>query len=273
MQMNKQLGQARYADDLVNVPQGMGMTRNNLQRLLRSLDFVGWSKSEESGRLDRRALTKFAIGSANVFSRRQYVEAETSAVSVLIDCSGSMNDGTPGSNISKITVAQTITVHLSNLLHKARVPFTVTGFRSGKNEYLNEYPEGGGRVESPQFIPFKPWRQSLLRSIPALGNIKQCAYSGTPDYSAIANAIDDLAQRPEHRRILFILTDANGYMRSHMQHLQTLADKVGVTIVAIGIKSPDVLDCFVDAVNVDKIEDLGATAFNQLLKTVRRKVA
>lgn len=269
MQMNKQLGQTRYADDLANTPQGMGMTRNNLQRLLRSLDFVGWSKSEESGRLDRRALTKFAIGSANVFSRRQYVEAETSAVSVLIDCSGSMNDGTPGSSINKITVAQTIAVHLSNLLHKARVPFTVTGFRSGTKEYL----EGGGRVESPVFIPFKPWGHSLLRAIPALGNIKQCAHGGTPDYSAIANAIDDLAQRPEHRRILFILTDANGYMRSHMQHLQTLADKVGVTIVAIGIKSPDVLDCFVDAVNVDKIEDLGATAFNQLLKTVRRKVA
>lgn len=266
MEINKTLGQTRYADDLANVPMGMGATRNNLQRLLRSLDFVGWSKSEESGRLDRRALTKFATGSANVFSRRQYVEAETSAVSILIDCSGSMNDG---QTTSRINVAQTITVHLSNLLHKARVPFCVTGFHSGKKEYL----EGSGRVESPRFIPFKPWGKSLLQSAPVLGYIKSSAWGGTPDYSAIANAIDDLAQRPESRRILFILTDANGYMRAHMQHLQTLADKVGVTIVAIGINSPDVLDCFVDSVNVDKVEDLGAAAFNQLLKTVRRKVA
>jgi cobalamin biosynthesis protein CobT len=259
-------GEQRFAHDLANAPQGIGATRTNLQRLLHSLDFVGWSKSEESGRLDRRALTKFASGSVNVFSRREHVQAETSAVSVLIDCSGSMNDG--DNNASRIEIAQKVTVHLSKMLQQARVPFAVTGFRNGKVGYL----DNGGVIESPHFLPFKPWRKTLQQSLPTIGSISGCASGGTPDYTALANAIDELAVRPEHRRILFIITDAEGYQRAHMEHLQKIADKVGVTIVAIGIQSYSVTRCFVNAVSVNDLSDLGKTAFNQLLKAVQRKV-
>lgn len=259
-------GEQRFAHDLANAPQGIGATRTNLQRLLHSLDFVGWSKSEESGRLDRRALTKFASGSVNVFSRRQHVEAETSAVSVLIDCSGSMKDG--DNNVSRIEIAQKVAVHLSKMLQQARVPFAVTGFRNGKVGYL----DNGGVIESPHFLPFKQWGKTLQQSLATIGSISDFASGGTPDYTALANAIDELAVRPEHRRILFIITDAEGYQRAHMEHLQKIADKVGVTIVAIGIQSYSVTRCFVNAVSVTDLSDLGKTAFNQLLKAVQRKV-
>jgi cobalamin biosynthesis protein CobT len=255
-------GERRFAQDLANAPQGIGATRTNLQRLLHSLDYVGWSKSEESGRLDRRALTRYAVGSANIFSRRQYIEAETSAVSVLIDCSGSMNDG------SRIIIAQQVAIHLSKMFQQARVPFSVTGFRNGSSNYL----DNGGTTERPEFLPFKPWGQSLQRSLATLGSIAQFASGGTPDYTAIANALDELSQRDEHRRILFILTDAEGYDKAHMEHLQRIADKVGITIVAIGIQSRDTVRCFVNSASVNKLSDLGETAFNQLLKAVRRKV-
>ena len=154
------------------------------------------------------------------------------------------------------------------MLQQARVPFAVTGFRNGKVEYL----DNGGRTERPHFLPFKPWGKTLQQSLATIGSISLCASGGTPDYTALANAIDELAQRPEHRRILFIITDAEGYQREHMQHLQRIADKVGVTIVAIGIQSSSVVRCFVNAVSVSSLSDLGATAFNQLLKAVQRKV-
>ena len=266
--INKIECEVRYERDLANVPQGMAATRTNLQRLLHSIDFVGWSKSEESGKLDRRALTKFANGSVNVFSRREHVQAETSAVSILIDCSGSMNDGSTVANdfTSRIRIAQQISVQLSKMLQQARVPFAVNGFRNGVSDYLGN----GGSTERPHFIPFKPWRKTLQQSIPTLGAISSCAQGGTPDYTAIANAIEELALRPEHRRILFILTDAEGYVREHMQHLQKVADKLGVVIVAIGIQSLSVTRCFRNAVNVDNLQDLCKTAFNQLLKVVQR---
>lgn len=264
--ISKAEGERQYATDLRNAPQGLGATRTNLRRLLHSLDFVGWSSNEESGRLDRRALTRYAVGSANIFSRREFKEAETSAVSILIDCSGSMNAG-DSANTRRIDLAQKVTVHLASILHKARVAFAITGFRSGRSTAV-----GSAVIESPNFLPFKPWGKSLQACAPILGSIRLCAMGSTPDYTAVANAVEELALRPEHRRILFILTDADGYYREHMRHLQRLADKVGVTIVAIGINSSEALDCFVNAVAVHDLKDLGAATFNQLLKAVRQKV-
>jgi len=260
MRINKQHGDEQYALTLAAVPNGLGTTRTNLQRLLRSLDFVGWSTNEESGRLNRRALVKFATGSANIFSRREYVEAETSAVSILIDCSGSMNDH------GRINIAQQITVHLSKMLQQSRVPFAVTGFRSGDNETLPD----GQHVQIPRFIPFKSWKHSLHQRTAVLGSINQCAGSGTPDYSAIYNALDEISKREEKRKILFVVTDASGYDPEHMKHLQSLADRVGITIVAIGIHTRDVLECFVNSASVNDLSELAGASFNQLLKAVRR---
>ena len=260
-------GEQNFKLDLADAPSGIGATNANIQRLLRSLDFIGWSSHEESGRLDRRALTRFASGSANIFSRRMHVEAETSAVSVLIDCSDSMCGG-------RIKNAQKIAVHLATTLQRSRVPFAITGFYSANGSYAyadpNKFGEGG-MIETPTFLPFKPWNKSLHACASLVGNISKCCDGGTPDYSAIYNSIDDLSRRSESRKILFLITDANGYTKEHMRHLQTLADKLGVVIIAIGIRADDVTDCFVNAVSVRDVSELASVAFNAMLKTVQRK--
>jgi cobalamin biosynthesis protein CobT len=270
MYISREQAEQRYAQVNADVPQGLGATRTNLQRLLRSIDRVGWSTNEESGRLNRKALVKFATGSANIFSRREYVEAEASAVSILIDCSGSMKDQQSRENpLRRIDVAQQVAIHLSKILQQSRVPFAVTGFRAtfGSSRIL----QNGVETSAPLFIPFKTWKQSLHQAAVTLGAINESARGGTPDYSAIYNALDDLSKRSESRKILFILTDASGYMPTHMEHLQSLADRVGITIVAIGIQSNDVVSCFVNAAEVDDLSQLAGASFNQLLKAVRRK--
>lgn len=266
MRLVKSICEEQYSRILADQPQGIGTTRTNLQRLLRSIDLVGWSRNEESGRLDRRALTKFATGSANIFSRRMRIEAEAAAVSILIDCSGSMHS-TLGEH-SRIDVAQQVAIHISKILQQSRTAFAVTGFRTaaGGTEYLKD----GNYSQRPEFLPFKTWKQSLHQAAAGLGAINRTANAGTPDYSAIYNALEDLSQRPEARKILLLLTDANGYVRSHMQQLQKIADKIGVTIVAIGIQSYDVLECFVNAVNVEDLSGLAGASVNQLLKAVRK---
>lgn len=266
--LSKQECESQYKD-VFNTPiNGIGATRNNLQRLLRSIDFVGWSTHEESGRLDRRALTRFASGSANIFSRRMMTESETSAVSILIDCSGSMRTGDKDQR--RIDIAQQIAVHLSKLFQQSRVPFAVTGFRSGRmsgavNDKLYAV------TEQPTFIPFKQWGRSLQSSIAEMGAINRSASGGTPDYSAAVNAINDLHTRPEQRKILFLLTDADSYSKEHMRHVQKLADKLGIIIVAIGIGRTDVQLCFVNSLDVSNLNQLASTSFNQLLKAVERK--
>lgn len=254
----------RHAEIISKEPAGLGATRANLLRLLRTLDFVGWSTNEESGRLDRRALTRYAAGSVNIFSRRDIKESEKSAVSILIDCSGSMDN-------DRIVIAQEVAVHLSRLLNRARVPFAVTGFHRERS-YSRAIKDEFVQTSRPTFIPFKRWGESYGKAVAKLGSIDQSACGGTPDYSAIYNAIDEISQRQERRKILFILTDAEGYARQHIQHLQKMANDLGVAIIAIGIGRTDVEKCFTNAENIFDLKDLASGSFNRLLKTVEKGI-
>tara|TARA_R110000822_G_C15194970_1_gene481749 strand:- start:7 stop:825 length:819 start_codon:yes stop_codon:yes gene_type:complete len=259
-----------FAYQYNTVTEGMGATRANLLRMLRSLDLVGWSSHEESGKVDRKAFARFAAGSTTVFKRREYVEAERSAVSILIDCSGSMAwDG------GRIRVAESVAIQLSRILDKANVDFAVTGFNGGSEDMRVDATGANAertyiRGETLNWIPFKTWGESLRKASTKLGSISEWTGSSTPDYSALSAAIEDIAKRPEARKILFLLTDADGYNRYHISHLQSIAKRCGVTVVAIGIGSADVEDIFDHAATVNDTRELASVAFNTLLKSLRR---
>ena len=119
--VNKKHAEDNFSYKFNDQSTGLGATRASIIRLLKSLDLVGWNSHEESGRLDRKAFTRLAVGSTAVFSKRVHVEAEASAVSILIDCSGSMSSG------GLIQMAESLTIQLSRILDKANVEFCVTG--------------------------------------------------------------------------------------------------------------------------------------------------
>jgi cobalamin biosynthesis protein CobT len=228
----------------------LGATRASLLKLLRSIDTVGWNRREESGRLDRRAFGRFATGEVNIFSRRDYVEAECAAVEVLVDCSSSMSDD------NAILQAQHIAVNLGNIFDKAKVSFQVDGFRSGG-------------ATGFQVIPFKRWGESFRKAARKLGQIQHFASGGTPDYSATQYALTQLSKRPEAKKILFIITDASGFNKADVAQINATAKALGVTIVAVGIGYTEVENLYTNAVNVRSIKDLAGQAFNALLKAIR----
>jgi len=266
--LSKSDGEQNFVYKFNNQPSGLGATRANILRLLRSLDLVGWNTHEETGRVDRKAFTRFAVGSTAIFQKRVHVEAEKSAVSVLIDCSGSMNsDG-------RIQTAEAFAIQLARILDKANVEYNVTGFNGSDNTLrLNKtganINETAVRYETPVFIPFKTWKDSLQKASAKLGSISKCAGGSTPDYSSLSIIIDELSQRDEHRKIVFLVTDAEGYTRSHMKYLQSLADKLGIKIIAIGIGNTELKSCFTNSEDVRKVDDLASSSFNKLLKELQ----
>jgi hypothetical protein len=252
----------------------IGALRTNLLRLLRSIDLVGWSSHEESGRLDRRALTRFASGSANIFSRRQMVEAEKSAVSILVDLSSSMGEK-EATGPRRIEVTQDVTIQLSRLLDRAKVDFSVTGFyRESIDRTLITKTHSGEVVysdsESCIFVPFKKWSESLVKCVAKLGCIIPFCRGATPAYSAIEQSIRDLARQDTHRKILFILTDAEQFEPAQIRHLDGLAENLGILMIAIGIRT-DWTSVFKHNVSVQDLNGLGEQAFSKLLQTVGRK--
>lgn len=236
---------------------GMGAVRSALMRLLRSQDLVGWSSREESGRLDRRSFKRMAAGEESLFSRRQYKEAEKSAVSIMVDCSGSMSG-------AGIEPAQDVSIHLGQLLDKARVSFSCHGFRSTLKS------RSSNREEDYMLIPFKPWGLSFRKASSRLGSMKFMANNGTPDYAALYWAVEDLSRRPEARRILFVITDARGYNVEEMTIVRDLAVKHNIKMIAVGINAADDLDkVFPVSVNISSAKDLGDAAFRTLLNGVK----
>lgn len=268
MELSRSDCEQRFALHFNNQPFGLGATRASIARLLRSLDLVGWSTHEESGRVDRKAFARFATGGTSIFSKRQYEEATKSAVSVLIDCSGSMNE------YGRIKVAESVAIQLSRILDKSNVAYSVTGFYgdTGKTALIARGATPLNTitpVERVRFVPFKTWNETIGRASAKLGSISQWARNSTPDYSALSLTIEELSRREEGRKILFLLTDANGYVGSHIRHLQKLADKLGVKIVALGIGDTDVPKVFKNGENVQNVNDLASASFNKLLKELK----
>jgi cobaltochelatase CobT len=267
LNLNKAEGIANFEREFNINPVGMGATRANLIRLLKSIDLVGWSSHEESGRLDRKAFSRFACGSTTIFSKRTHVEAESSAVSILLDCSGSMSG-------KRMAVTESVTIQLVKILDKADVSYRVFGFDSPSlGERKTVVDDKGMKSEIPmesvRFYPFKQWGESLQRALPKLGQIHKFAVCENPDYSAVMLSLEDLKTRPEKRKIMFVLTDSLSVNVKHMRQLDLLAEKLGIKLIAIGIQSDEVLECYKNSVAVSSLEDLGNASFNKLLKELQ----
>jgi len=256
--MYKREAELRYAQILHTPITGIAATRARILSALRSMDFVGWSTHEESGRLDRKAYTRFAIGQASIFSRREMKEADTAAVSILVDCSFSMTFE------SRIRTAQASAIQLASIISKSNAAFAVTGFHGSTRV------ESGTdiKIQRVEFIPFKQWGESLQKAVAKLGMMGEFASSGTPDYTAIHEKLDELARRPEARKIFFLLTDAANYRVEHMKFLQEFADKRGIKIVAIGIGDTQVTQCFRNSDNVSNPQDMASKSFGNILKAI-----
>lgn len=263
--MNRIESQQRWSACINKPVSGLGATKATLRRFLRSIDCVGWSRREESGRIDRRALTRFAVGDANIFSRREYAEAETSAVSILVDVSSSTNYMIDYSkNIRRCEVFQEIAIHLSKLISDAGCSVAVTGFSGSRIDTSN------GAEDHVSFTALKDWGESISQAAPAIASITDITGGGTPEYHSIRLAIEEVSKRPEHRKVLFILTDADDFDFNGAQYLGKVAEKLGVVIVAIGCGDADITKCFTNAARVTNAADVFTASFNNLLRSLRK---
>jgi nitric oxide reductase activation protein len=245
---------------------GVGATKVALRRLLATTNQTGWSRREESGRLDRRALTRFAVGEENIFARREQKTSTTSVVQLLIDASGSTFDVVErGSSESRIKVFGEVATHLSKILDECGVTLGITAFW-GKSKTIGI---NGRPVEDVTFVEVKGYRQSLRTSRAAISSIKWLSCGSTPDYTALKLVLEDLSAQKEQRKVLFFLTDVDNYNQRGAQHLDELAKRLGITIIGIGVGDADITKCFTHSANVKSVAEVFTQSFNKLLSAVK----
>ncbi len=261
--------------------QGMiGRMANRLQRKLMAQQLRSWSFDLDEGLLDTARLSRVvtAPGQPLSFKQEKDTDFRDTVVTLLIDNSGSMR-GRP------ISVAAACGDILARTLERCGVKVEILGFttRAWKGGQSREAwlragkPGSPGRLNDLRHIVYKgadsPWRRSR-RNLGLM--LREGILKENIDGEAILWAHHRLANRPEQRRILMVISDGapvddstlsanpGNYLEKHLREvIEFIETKSAVQLVAIGI-GHDVTRYYRRAVTISDPEQLGGAMLGKL---------
>ena len=231
---------------------------HELSRLLQVRSAARYEHLQSRGKISQSHLYRVALptvgnGTWNgqVFRKKKVSDCLDTSVSLLIDCSGSMNG-------RKFEAASASAVIMGNALDTVHVPFEVLGFTDTHDTAV-----------IPVFKQFtQPWSPQ-----DALGGIASMAsrLNGNPDAVAVQVASARLLQRRNKRKVLIVLSD--GHPASFLadgagalKHAVRKATEAGVEVFGIGINSTAVESFYDKRVVVSDYSKLSATLLQVLDK-------
>ncbi len=271
---------------------GLNLTRlaRELHALLATAAQDDWQSAQEEGLIDGRRLAQLISSPTerHLFRQEQRAPQVDTAVTLLLDCSGSMRQ--------HLGVVAPLVDVLARALDAAGASVEVLGFTTGAwngGRALRDWQRAGrpaqpGRLNEGLHLVFKeahtPWRHAR-RGIAAL--LKAELYREGVDGEALAWAAARLAARSEARRLLIVLSDgcpidgatqlANGaqYLDQHLQQMAAKIEGDGVMeLAAIGV-GLDLSAAYSRCLAIDPDAGLGRSQLQEVLGLIagRRPVA
>ena len=253
---------------------------NRLQRRLLAQQTRAWEFDLDEGMLDAGRLSRVVVNPLLALSYKRELEMEfrDTVVTLLIDNSGSMR-GRP------ITVAAMCGDILARTLERCAVKTEVLGFttRAWKGGQSREKwvqdgkPRNPGRLNDLRHIVYKaadaPWRRARKN----LGlMLREGLLKENIDGEALLFAYRRLLARPEHRRILMVISDGapvddstlsvnpGNYLEKHLRDvIREIEGRELVELIAIGI-GHDVTRYYRRAVTIVDAEELGGAMTEKL---------
>jgi cobaltochelatase CobT len=253
---------------------------NRLQRRLLAQQTRAWEFDLEDGMLDAGRLSRVIVNPMQALSYKRELEMDfrDTVVTLLIDNSGSMR-GRP------ITVAAMCGDILARTLERCAVKTEVLGFttrawkggHSRERWVLDGKPRNPGRLNDLRHIIYKsadaPWRRARKN----LGlMLREGLLKENIDGEALLWAYRRLLARPEHRRILMVISDGapvddstlsvnpGNFLEKHLREvIREIEGRDLVELIAIGI-GHDVTRYYRRAVTIVDAEELGGTMLKKL---------
>ena len=253
---------------------------NRLQRRLLAQQTRAWEFDLDEGLLDAGRLSRVVVNPMQALSYKRELDTEfrDTVVTLLIDNSGSMR-GRP------ITVAAMCGDILARTLERCAVKVEVLGFTTrawkggqSREKWVQEgKPRNPGRLNDLRHIIYKsadsPWRRARKN----LGlMLREGLLKENIDGEALLWAYRRLLTRPEHRRILMVISDGapvddstlsvnpGNYLERHLREvIREIEGRDLVELTAIGI-GHDVTRYYRRAVTIVDAEELGGTMMKKL---------
>lgn len=255
----------------------IGPLQKDLERAVAARSAATWSSGHRSGRLNSSALARLtAFKDDRAFRRKHENKSRDVAVSLLIDCSGSMCG-------PEIRTAAYAAYGLSSVLERLNINNEVLGFTtrgSMGGDAAAESSRTGvrySRVE-PIYMPvFKEFSERMTQ-------IPKARIASMIEANWLYNNIDGesvqyagmrLARRSEQRKILIVLSDGHPSART-MQGKQVLDEhlrkvvrelvKDKVEVLGIGIVSDAVRSYYPKSVVLNDLRDLPTSVIGEVKK-------
>jgi cobaltochelatase CobT len=257
-----------------------------LAKLLQGKQKARWRYNQERGILDSRRIAKLVLGeSQNLFKEYELVQAPDTAVSLLVDNSGSMRG-------KHIVIAALCAKILMNILEKNRVKAEVLGFTTkdwrGGQAYKKWQalgsPANPGRLNDLRHIIYKSFNENLIKAQSSLNiMLKESLLKENIDGEALKWACKRLTHQPQQRRILVVISDgapvddmtlkhnSKDLLEDHLKLVIHSVEKAKkVELIAIGI-GHDVSKFYTNSIKITDSESLAKELFSNLIKIFSKK--
>lgn len=251
----------------------VGTMQKSLERALAAKERKAWQPGQTRGRISAGALYRTAVGDDRVFRKRTITTAKNTAVTLLIDCSGSMYG-------PKIRTAAESALALSSVLERVRIKNEVIGFTTGNSkemESVMELDDSGvewARAE-PIYMPvFKTFDQRLdvnARSRLAHLNASPGWMGNNIDGESILVAAHRLKRQKTERHILIVLSDGHPAGDGHgfNDHLKKAVQAVqssGVEVIGIGIADASVRSFYPKHIVIKSASELPGKVIGEMTR-------
>ena len=237
-----------------------------------ALSRTSFQNGMRSGKMDvRRNVSKIVNYKTNVFRRKVDETSLNSALTILIDLSGSMGcDG-------KGAMAQKITIAIAEALAPLSVPLEVLGHDTGGRYDLDDIIVEGstkyGRTDPLRLYQFKSFDDSLSAARSSMGMISRLGHGANADGDAILMSAKRLLKRTEEKKILFVLSDGQPAYSSESRCIhQYTRDAVqwctfrGINVMGLGMLDDSVSQYYPQYVTVTDMDEFGRVYIDQIVK-------
>lgn len=253
--------------------------QKSLERAMAAKARKTWNPGQRRGRISPGALFRTVTGDDRVFRTRYETHAKDTTVSLLIDCSGSMQ------SMDRIGTAGRAAFALSSTLERLKVKHEIIGFTTKRSTQMVSAinQEGGGfnyaRSESLYMPVFKTFAERLnvdVKSRLAHLTERPSWLRENVDGECVQLAAHRLMTQTSERHVLLVLSDGEpacpgGYVQleRHLKKVcKTIEDNRQVELVGIGIQSNAVRQFYKKNVVLNDLQELPTTVIGQLSKVL-----
>lgn len=271
---------AKWVPDMEQEVASMtGQMQKDIERMMASQSHVLRTPGHRRGKLHAPSLYRVTQGDPRVFSQKEEHVSKDTAVTLLIDNSGSMSG-------AKMKLAMIAGYALSATLDRVKITHEVLGFTTGGyydmpqsllEAMQEEMSKSSIRYErvTPIIMPiyksFDERMSPLVKKRIAYAMNAQNGLNGNIDGESLEYAAERLVKRQEKRKVMLVLSDGQPAGGSKCQpHLRSviksMEEKLKIETIGIGIMDASVSRFYPKHVVLNNAQDLPGQVMTEIKK-------